>query len=90
MTRGTTQKEADENLANLSKDLANVETSQQSFTLVYNSHILINNPYQIKVKIKLSANAKLELDLTTSNGIVTVSNVNGGSVTIHTSNGLST
>jgi hypothetical protein len=86
--RGTTQKEADDNLANLGKDLAKVETaSQQSLTLVYNSPILINNPYQINVEVKLPANAKLDLDLTTSNGIVTVNNVNGGSVTIHTSNG---
>ncbi len=86
--RGTTQKEADDNLANLGKDLVNVDAaSQQSLTLVYNSPILINNPYQINVEVKLPANAKLDLDLTTSNGIVTVSNVNGGSVTIHTSNG---
>jgi DUF4097 and DUF4098 domain-containing protein YvlB len=86
--RGTTQKDADDNLANLGKDLAKVETaSQQSLTLVYNSPILINNPYQINVEVKLPANAKLDLDLTSSNGIVTVNNVNGGSVTIHTSNG---
>ena len=86
--RGSTQKEADDNLANLGKDLTKVETSSlQSLTLVYNSLILINNPYQISVEVKLPATAKLDLDLTTSNGIVTVSNVNGGSVTIHTSNG---
>ncbi len=86
--RGSTQKEADDNLTNLGKDIVKVETSsKQSLTLVYNSPILINNSYQINVEVKLPANAKLDLDLTTSNGIVTISNVNGGSVTIHTSNG---
>jgi hypothetical protein len=86
--RGSTQKEADDNLANLGKDLAKVETSSlQSLTLVYTPPILINNPYQINVEVKLPANAKLDLDLTTSNGIVTINNVNGGSVTIDTSNG---
>lgn len=86
--RGSTQKEADDNLAALNKELSKDETSlQQKLTLLYTSPTLINNPYQIEVEVKLPASAKLDLDLTTSNGAVTVSNVNGGSVVIHTSNG---
>jgi DUF4097 and DUF4098 domain-containing protein YvlB len=86
--RGSTQSEADSNLANLAKDLAKVEnTTRQSLTLIYNSPILINNPYQINVDVKLPASAKLDLNLATSNGMVSVSNVNGGNVSVQTSNG---
>ncbi len=86
--RGSTQNEADNNLANIGKDLAEVENAtHQSLTLVYNSPILINNPYQINVDVKLPSSAKLDLDITTSNGVITVSNVNCESVSIQTSNG---
>jgi hypothetical protein len=86
--RGSTQKEADDNLANLGKDLYKVEnTLHQNLTIVYNSPTLIYNPYQINVDVKLPASAMLDLDLTTSNGMITISNLNGGRVTIHTSNG---
>jgi hypothetical protein len=86
--RGATQKEADDNLANLGKDLAKEETaSLQKLTLVYTSSILINNPYQITLDVKVPASAKIDLDITASNGGVTVGNVRGGNVVIHTSNG---
>lgn len=86
--RGSTQKEADDNLARLGKELTKDETgSLQKLTLVYTSPVLVNNPYQINVEVKLPASAKIDLDLTTSNGVVTVSNVNGGNIVIHTSNG---
>jgi len=86
--RGSNQKEADDNLAALNKELSKDETTaQQKLTLVFSSTTLINNPYQISIEVKLPASAKLDLDLTTSNGVVTISNVNGGSVVVHTSNG---
>ncbi len=84
--RGATQSEADNNLANLGKDLVKDEsTSQQKLTLVYSS-TLINNPYQIDVVVKLPASAKLDLDLTSSNGGITLTDVDGGSVVVLTSN----
>ena len=86
--RGSTQKEADDNLANLGKNLVRSDiAAQQSLTLVYTSATFVNNPYQINIEVKLPAKVKLDLDLTTSNGVVTVSNVNGGNVVVHTSNG---
>jgi DUF4097 and DUF4098 domain-containing protein YvlB len=86
--RGSTQKEADDNLATLSKELSKDETTaQQKLTLVYSSTTLINNPYQISIDVKLPASAKLDLDFTTSNGVVNINKVNGGSVVVHTSNG---
>ncbi|MCX6647913.1 MAG: hypothetical protein NTV61_00765 [Candidatus Bathyarchaeota archaeon] len=86
--RGSTQAVADNNLATLNKELSKDESgAQQKLTLVYSSTTLINNPYQINVEVKLPASAKLDLDLTTSNAVVTVNNVNGGSVVVHTSNG---
>ena len=85
--RGLTQQEADNNYANLGKDLINTETSsQQSLTIIYNSQILINNPYQIKVDVKLPVGALLELDLTTSNAMIVITDVKGGTVNLHTSN----
>ena len=86
--RGTSQKEADDNLVKLGKELVKEETSSvQKLTLIYTSPILLNNPYQISLEVKMPVNAKLDLDLTTSNGAVTISNVDGGDVVIHTSNG---
>ena len=86
--RGSTQKEADDNLANLGKNLVSSDiAAQQSLTLVYTSATFVNNPSQINIEVKLPAKVKLDLDLTTSNGVVTVSNVNGGNVVVHTSNG---
>jgi hypothetical protein len=86
--RGATQKEADDNLANLGKDIIKEETDNlQKLTLIYTSPILINNPYQITLDVKLPASAKIDLDLTASNGGVTVGNVRGGSIVIYTSNG---
>jgi len=86
--RGTSQKEADDNLAKLGKELVKESTiSLQRLTLVYDSPIMINNPYQISLEVKMPANAKLDLDLTTSNGAVTISNVDSGNVVVHTSNG---
>lgn len=86
--RGSTQKEADDNLTRLSKELSKEETAtQQRLTLVYSSTTLVNNPYQISVEVKLPASAKLDLDVTTSNGAVTINDVNGGSIVVHTSNG---
>lgn len=85
--RGLTQQEADNNFASLGKELINTETStQQSLTLIYNSGTLINNPYQIKVDVKLPASAILNLDLTTSNAMIVITDVNGGTVKLHTSN----
>ncbi len=84
--RGATQAEADSNLAALNKELTKDETTaQQKLTLVYSSN-LINNPYQINVVVRLPASATLDLDLTSSNGAVTLTDVDGGSVVIHTSN----
>jgi hypothetical protein len=86
--RGFTQKEADDNLAALNKELTKDETgAQQKITLIYSTPTFANNPYQISVEVKLPADAKLDLDLTSSNSGVTVSNVNGGSIVVHTSNG---
>ncbi len=86
--RGITQQEADNNLANLAKGIIETETTtQQSLTLIYNSQILVNNPYQIKVDVKLPANAVLDLDITTSNANIVIADVNGDTVNLHTSNG---
>jgi DUF4097 and DUF4098 domain-containing protein YvlB len=86
VARGTTQAEADSNLAALNKELTRDETTaQQKLTLVYTSS-LINSPYQISVDVKLPATAKLDLELTTSNGAITIENVDGGTVIAHTSN----
>lgn len=86
--RGSSQNEADDNLVKLGKELIKEETtSLQKLTLVYTSPVLLNNPYQISLEVKMPVNAKLDLDLTTSNGAVTISNVDGGDVVIHTSNG---
>ena len=46
----------------------------------------MNNPYQIDVDVKLPASATLYLDLTTSNGRITIRDVNGGDVDLQTSN----
>jgi hypothetical protein len=86
--RGSTQKEADDNLANLGKNLVRSDIAdQQSLTLVYTSATFVNNTYQINIEVKLTAKVKLDLDFTTSKGVVTVSNVNGGNVLVHTNNG---
>ena len=86
--RGITQQEADNNLANLSKNIIDTETTtQQSLALIYNSQTLVNNPYQIKVDVKLPANSVLNLELTTSNANIVIADVNGGVVNLDTSNG---
>jgi hypothetical protein len=85
--RGTTQKEADENLAALNKALTKDETGTQKLTLIYSTSTFVNNPYQINVEVKLPASAKLDLDLTSSNGGITINDVDGGSIVVHTSNG---
>ncbi len=86
--RGFTQKEADDNLAALNKELTKDETgAQQKLTLIYSSAAFVNNPYQISVEVKLPAGAKLDLDLTSSNDGITISDVDGGSIVVHTSNG---
>jgi DUF4097 and DUF4098 domain-containing protein YvlB len=86
VARGSTQTEADSNLAALNKELTKDETTaQQKLNLVYTSN-LINNPYQINVVVKLPATAHLDLDLTSSNGAITLENVDGGTVVVHTSN----
>jgi len=85
--RGATQAEADQNLANLGKDLTEgALAGAQTLTLIYSSPILINNPYQIAVEVRLPASAKLNLDLTTSNGAITIENVVGDTVKAQTSN----
>jgi DUF4097 and DUF4098 domain-containing protein YvlB len=86
VARGATQAEADSNLAALNKELTKDETTaQQKLTLVYSSN-LINNPYQINVVVKLPASAKLDLELTTSNGAIIIENVDGGEIVVYTSN----
>jgi hypothetical protein len=85
--RGATQAEADQNLANLGKDLTeSTSAGAQTLNLVYSSPILINNPYQISVEVKLPISAKLNLDLTTSNGAINIENVSGDTVKAQTSN----
>ena len=70
IARGTTQQEADNNLANLAKGVIETETTtQQSLTLIYNSQTLVNNPYQIKVDVKLPSTADCKLDASTSNTV---------------------
>lgn len=86
VARGATQAEADANLANLNKELTKDETSvQQRLTLLYTSNLL-NNPYQINVVVKLPASSTLNLDLTSSNGIINLTNVDGDAVVVHTTN----
>jgi DUF4097 and DUF4098 domain-containing protein YvlB len=86
VARGATQAEADSNLAALNKELTKDETTaQQKLTLVYSSNTL-TNPYQINVVVKLPASAKLDLELTTSNGGITLENADCGEVVAHTSN----
>ncbi len=86
IARGATQSEADSNLAALNKELTTEETTaQQKLTLLYTSNLL-NNPHQINVVVTLPASATLDLDLTSSNGDITLTDVDGGSVVVHTSN----
>jgi hypothetical protein len=75
--RGTSQKEADDNLVKLGKELVKEETtSLQKLTLVYTS------PSYSKIRTRLASKSRcreceLDLDLTTSSSAVTISNVNG-------------
>jgi hypothetical protein len=86
IARGATQAEADANLAALNKELIkDEESAQQKLSLLYTSNLL-NNPYQINVVVRLPASSTLDLDLTSSNGAITLANINGDSVVIHTSN----
>ena len=86
--RGASQQEADENLAKLGKEIVKEENGETlKLTLIYRSQIIINSPYQISVDVKLPANAMKQLEITTSNAAINLSNIKGNSITLQTSNG---
>jgi len=84
---GMTQQDADNSFANLPKNLVNTNSStKQSLTLVFSPQDTISNPFKIRVDVKLPANSILDLDLTTSNAMIIITNVNGDNVNLRTSN----
>ena len=86
--RGATQREADDNLSKLVKELVKDDAqSLQKLNLVYTSPILLNNPYRITIEVKLPSSTKLNLDVSTSNGAIYLSNIPGNGVSLRTSNG---
>ena len=86
--RGSTQQEADENLAKLGKELVKEETDDiQKLILQYKSPILLNSHYKISVDVKIPSTSTATLEILTSNGAIKLSNLRGNSITTQTSNG---
>jgi hypothetical protein len=85
---GTSQTNADDKLASFNPTLDKTTTdSVTNLFFSYNIPIPERSSYTIEVDALLPASAILNLNLQSSNGAITLTNVNGTTVTAETSNG---
>jgi hypothetical protein len=87
--RGFSQNEADQNLAKMTISLnKDVVGGRQQLILAYDYPSTLIPPYGVEVSVKLPVSSEIDLNLGSSNGAITLTDVlNGGVISLSTSNG---
>jgi len=87
--RGFSQNEADQNLAEMTISLnKDVVGGRQQLILTYDYPSTLNPPYGVEVAVKLPSSSRIDLNLASSNGYITLTEImNGGTINLVTSNG---
>jgi DUF4097 and DUF4098 domain-containing protein YvlB len=87
--RGFSQNEADQNLARMTITMnKDVVGGRQQLILTYDYPSTLNPPYSVVVTVKLPSSSKIDLNLASSNGYITITDIlNGGTISLLSSNG---
>jgi len=86
--RGSSQKEAKEYVDEFNVDFDESEDQDQKRLLLkYVVPLLARSRYSIKVTVSFPASASLDLDLDSTNGQISLTNINGNDLKLTTSNG---
>ncbi len=86
--RGSSQNEAKEYVDQFNVDFDETEDQDQKrLILKYDVPSLTRSRYSIKVTVSLPASAIIDLDLDSSNGQISLANINGNDLKLETSNG---
>jgi hypothetical protein len=86
--KGTTDGDAEDNLDEIEFDLTEtVVGGIKSLVLRHNVPNTRTGIYTVMVEVKLPADAEVSMDLDSSNGAITLSDITGGDIDLSTSNG---
>ncbi len=86
--KGGTDAEAEENLDRLVVDFTDtVSQGRQNLVLGFTPPQNLWNNYAVSLDISLPADAEIDLDLLTSNGEITLADIEGGTIVVESSNG---